>query len=100
MYLPLRAAADSIGDDKISESNNNSSDPVITYNSTNENGIKFYALVQLKQNIIVNFVEQRIKDGDDGISIIAENLKYAHTAEFSDYELYLVMSDNQYRFYE
>ena len=76
---------------KNNKSNKNS---IIVYKSTNEYGVKFYSLNQNKQKQIVNYVEQSIKNGYGGVSIIGESLKYPHTAEFSDSKLNYVTSDS------
>lgn len=127
MYLPLRAIADSIGantswnaankmahisyngkdsyvvasniSNKNNKSNKNSKNSIIVYKSTNENGVKFYSLNQNKQKQIVDYVEQSIKNGYGGVSIIGESLKYPHTAEFSDSKLNSVTSDGSYNEY-
>ena len=76
---------------KNNKSNKNS---IIVYKSTNEYGVKFYSLNQNKQKQIVNYVEQSIKNGYGGVSIIGESLIYPHTAEFSDSKLNYVTSDS------
>lgn len=127
MYLPLRAIADSIGantswnaankmahisyngkdsyvvasniSNKNNKSNKNSKNSIIVYKSTNEYGVKFYSLNQNKEKQIIDYVEQSIKDGYGGVSIIGESLKYPHTAEFSDSKLNSVTSDGSYNEY-
>lgn len=119
MYLPLRAIADSIGANtswnatnkmahisyngkdsyvvasNINNKNNNSNkNSIIVHKFTAENGVKLYSLNQNKEKQIIDYVEQSIKDGYGGVSIIGKSLKYPHTAEFSDSKLNYVTSDS------
>lgn len=114
MYLPLRAIADSIGANtswnaanKIAHISYNGKDSYVVASNTNnkksnsnKNPIivhelgNLYSLNQNKQKQIVDYVEQSIKNGYGGVSIIGESLKYPHSAEFSDSKLTYIMSDS------
>lgn len=109
MYLPLRAIADSIGADtswnsetKIAHVSYKGKDSYISTKTTTStkpttsspsiikpltSDSTVYSLDESEQKKIIAFVEQNIKDGNPGLGILGQRLKYPHSATFTDSEI-------------
>ena len=119
MYLPLRAIADSIGADTswnsetkiahvsykgktsyISTKTTTSTKPTTSSPSiikplTTNNGTTMYSLTASEQKKIIAFAEQNIKDGNPGLSILGQRLKYPHSATCTDGKVNYVFSSTK-----